>query len=306
MKIPIITGYTATGKTEIALLISKYLPVEIISADAFQVYKYMDIGTAKPSKEELSAVKHHLIDILEPDETYSAGVFFEKAEQLIEEISKRCKIPIIVGGTGLYVETLKKGLFVEPALIKELRPSIEKELSSKGISYFYQALLQKDPIYAQKISKNDRNKILRAFEIMESTGLTVTEAHKKYHRQPKFLYNIYVIEKNRIKLYDDINKRVINMFSSGWVDEVKRLLDRGFSPQLHSFKAIGYREIAEFLCNSNITLQQLINYIQTKTRQFAKRQITWFKHMDGIKRVDYGVLNIDNLVHDIELNYFGK
>ncbi len=292
MKIPIITGYTASGKTELSLRLAEKFDVEIISADAFQVYKFMDIGTGKPSKDELLKVKHHLIDFLYPNEIYSAGIFFEKAESAIDEIIKKNKIPLIVGGTGLYVEILTKGIFKSPEVNIEFRKQFLKDIEIKGTEYFYNLLMEKDPEYASRITKGDKNKIIRAFEIMESTGTTVTEAHKIYHRNPKYSYEIFIIEKDRDKLYDDINKRVIKMFEMGWIDEVKDLLDKGYSPENHSFKAIGYSEIASFLFDKRLTKDELIKEIQTKTRQFAKRQITWFRHMKNINKLSGDLLSI--------------
>lgn len=294
MKIPIITGYTATGKTELSLRLAEKLDIEIISADAFQVYKFMDIGTGKPSKDELLKVKHHLIDFLYPDEIYSAGIFFEKAESTIEEIIKKNKIPLIVGGTGLYVEVLTKGLFKSPEINIEFRNQLLKDIERKGTEYFYNILMEKDPEYAPRITKGDRNKIVRAFEIMESTGTTVTEAHKIYHRHPKYSYEIFIIDKTRERLYDDINKRVVKMFEMGWIDEVKSLLDKGYSPVNHSFKAIGYSEIVSFLNGKIASKDKLIQQIQTKTRQFAKRQITWFKHMEGINKLSEDITDCYN------------
>jgi len=302
MKIPIITGYTASGKTDISLKLAEKLDIEIISADAFQVYRFMDIGTGKPSKSELAKVKHHLVDCLNPDEVYSAGIFFEKAETIIEDILSRNKIPLVVGGTGLYVEVLTKGIFKSPEVDKELRQQILSDLSEKGIDYFYQQLLLKDAEYAKKISKNDKNKIVRAFEIIETTGMTVTEAHRNFHRNPRFDYEIFIIDKDRKDLYKSIDERVLKMFQKGWVDEVNQLLNLGYSPGNHSFKAIGYREIASFIKNSSPTIEILIRDIQTKTRQFAKRQYTWFKHMAGLKRLSSDFQNnVEEIFKTIKL-----
>lgn len=298
MIVPIITGYTASGKTTLALTIAQHLDVEIISADAFQVYRYMDIGTAKPDKEQLSSVKHHLIDIKNPDENYSAGDFFELAESKIDEIIKRGKIPLIVGGTGLYVETLTKGIFAGPPRNDGFRDYLKNEIISKGVDYFYTLLHQKDPSYAEKISKGDINKIVRAFEIMEFTGMTVTEAHIKLHRNPKYKYLVYIIDTNRVKLYQNINERVIKMFDDGWVYEVKNLLNRGYNEHLSSFKAIGYREIAKFL-KEPTDIDDLIADIQTKTRQFAKRQITWFRHMNDLNLITLEDLDIKNFSYQL-------
>ncbi|MGB9731560.1 MULTISPECIES: tRNA (adenosine(37)-N6)-dimethylallyltransferase MiaA [Calditerrivibrio] len=302
MKIPIITGYTASGKTDISLKLAEKLDIEIISADAFQVYRFMDIGTGKPSKNELAKIKHHLIDCLNPEEVYSAGIFFEKTETIIEDILKRNKIPLVVGGTGLYVEVLTKGIFKSPKVDKELRQQILNDMEDKGIDYFYHQLILKDAEYAKKISKKDKNKITRAFEIMETTGMTVTEAHRNFHRYPKFDYEIFIIEKDRKELYKSIDERVLKMFQKGWVDEVNHLLNLGYSPENHSFKAIGYREIASFIKNGYPSIEKLIQDIQTKTRQFAKRQYTWFRHMMGLKKLSSDFqTNVDEIFKTIKL-----
>ncbi|MCA1927430.1 MAG: tRNA (adenosine(37)-N6)-dimethylallyltransferase MiaA [Calditerrivibrio sp.] len=291
MKIPIITGYTSSGKTALSLAIADFLDIEIISADAFQVYRGMDIGTGKPDKDELLKVRHHMIDILNPDEQYSAGDFFEMAEDLIDQIIKRGKIPLIVGGTGLYVETLINGIFAGPEKNNEFRIEMAKDIGKKGIEYFYKLLMEKDPIYAQKISHNDINKIIRAFEIIYYTKMTVTDAHRILHRTPKYKYSLYLIDKDRENLYKSINQRVEKMFASGWVDEVKYLLMNGYKETMSSFKAIGYREIANFIKNGG-NLEETISDIQKKTRNFAKRQITWFKHMNDLNKLTMDKLNI--------------
>lgn len=291
MKIPIITGYTASGKTALSLSIANFLDIEIISADAFQVYRGMDIGTGKPDSVDLSRVKHHLIDILNPDEQYSAGDFFQMAEGLVDKIIKKDKIPLIVGGTGLYVETLVNGIFSGPQKNNEFRIEIEKEVKEKGIQYFYRLLLEKDPIYANKISCNDVNKIIRAFEIMYYTKMTVTDAHQTLHRAPKHKYILYLIDKDKEKLYKSINQRVEKMFESGWIDEVKYLLISGYNETMSSFKAIGYREIANFIKNGG-NLNETISDIQKKTRNFAKRQITWFKHMKDLNKLTLEGLDV--------------
>jgi len=283
--IPIITGVTATGKTAFVTKLSERIPVEIINADAFQVYKYMDIGTAKPSKKELAKVKHHLIDILYPDEHYSAGIFFQKAQELIADILNREKIPVIIGGTGLYVETLAKGIFNGPAKDTKLREEYQKEIEKNGVNSLYKRLAQIDPEYAARISTNDKNRIIRALEVYDLSGLNFTKSHELFHQPPKFKYDVFVFTTERSVLYERINTRVEEMFGRGWAEEVKKLLEMGYTPDMQSFSAIGYRETARYF-DGEMTFGELLKTIKKRTRNFAKRQLTWFRHMRDLKYID--------------------
>ncbi|TYB33490.1 MAG: tRNA (adenosine(37)-N6)-dimethylallyltransferase MiaA [Flexistipes sinusarabici] len=283
--IPIITGVTATGKTAFVNKLSERVPVEVINADAFQVYKYMDIGTAKPSKKELSEVKHHLIDILYPDEHYSAGIFFQKAQQLIADILNREKIPVIIGGTGLYVETLTNGIFNGPAKDIKLREKYRKEIKKNGANNLYKRLEEIDPEYALRISANDKNRIIRALEVYDISGLNFTRSHELFHQPPKFKYDVFVFTTERSVLYERINARVEKMFERGWTGEVKKLLEKGYTTDMQSFSAIGYREAARYL-DGEMSFEDLLKTIKKRTRNFAKRQLTWFRHMRDLKYID--------------------
>ncbi len=285
MRIPLITGPTASGKTALVLSMAEKHDIEIVSADAYQVYRYMNIGTAKPSEEELKSVPHHLIDIMNPDETYSAGIFFEQAETVIQDILSRGKIPLIAGGTGMYVQTLQKGIFDAPDRDPSIRAGLEERIKSDGIETLYGELSSIDPEFAAGVKPTDPTRIIRGLEINTQLSMNVRDAQKKYHRNPKYEYNIAILSDDRQKIYDRINRRVLTMFEDGWTDEVKRLLDMGYSPELDSFKAIGYREIAECL-RTGTNPMSVCERIQTATRNFAKRQLTWFKHMDDVRYID--------------------
>ncbi|MGA1862705.1 tRNA (adenosine(37)-N6)-dimethylallyltransferase MiaA [Deferribacter thermophilus] len=300
--IPIITGPTASGKTDFILNLSKKLNVEIISADAYQVYKYMDIGTAKPTIEERAQVKHYLIDILTPDQTYSAGDFFEHAEKLIEKIIQLGKFPIIVGGTGLYVETLQKGIFEGPPRNDEIRNNLRTKAKKLGLKYLYNHLKKIDPDYASKISENDQVRIIRALEVYETLKIPFSIAHKLYHKKPKYRYKVFVFYRERTQLYERIDKRVDKMIEAGWIDEVKHLMKLGYSKNLPSMKAIGYQEIIEFL-ESKYTLEYTVDKIKKRTRNFAKRQFTWFRHMENVSWVDVSLYNLENLIYEIIKTY---
>lgn len=283
--IPIITGVTATGKTSFVMDLHENLPVEVINADAFQVYKYMDIGTAKPTEKEKSEVKHHLIDFLYPDEHYSVGRFFELAEERIGDVLNRSKIPVVIGGTGLYVETLVKGIFNGPAKSEKHRTEYKKVINQSGLETLYQRLEKIDPEYAAKVSIQDKNRIIRALEVYDLSGLNFTRSHELFHQSPLFDYEVFVFTTERSVLYERINKRVEKMFEKGWVNEVRNLLEMGYNSDLQSFSAIGYRDIIEYLAG-NMSLSETIKKIQKRTRNFAKRQLTWFRHMKDVKYID--------------------
>jgi len=303
--IDIITGPTASGKSSISFeLASRDKDIEIVSADAFQVYRGLDIGTAKPTVDEQNLIPHHLIDIIEPIEIYTAGRFFIEAEKTIDEILNRGKKPLIVGGTGLYIKTLTDGLFSTPEIDPNIRLKLQLEAENIDNDLYLQ-LKQVDPEYADKISSNDYVRVIRALEIYYALGIPFTKAHKIYHREPKYSYNINIVDIDRDLLYDSINKRVETMWRSGWIDEVRALLDKGYDIDTQAFRAIGYRYIINYIIDnsnninanndsydSNITELDTINLISRDTRRFAKRQLTWFK---GIKNSNHYATKADLL-----------
>jgi len=290
MKIPVITGPTAAGKTAIVLGLAEKHNIEIISADAYQVYKYMNIGTAKASDEELAIAPHHLIDVYDPDKTYSAGIFFEQAQKCIKEILERGNTPVVAGGTGMYVETLQKGIFAGPERDFNLRKELEELMESEGAEKLYEELASIDPEFAENIKPSDRTRILRGVEINRHLGMNVKDAQVKYHRNPDYEYDIYVLTEDRQKIYDRINARVDVMFDMGWEQEVRDLLKMGYDETMDSFKAIGYREIVRCI-KEEVSVDSVKEKIKTNTRNFAKRQLTWFRHMDNIKYVDLSCEN---------------
>lgn len=295
MKIPVISGPTATGKTNLSIALSEKFDIEIVSADAYQVYKYMNIGTAKPDKGELSSVRHHLIDILEPDKTYSAGDFFKQAQEKIKDILTRGKMPIVTGGTGMYVQTLIEGIFSGPGRDDDLRNQFEDEIEKNGVEYLYEVLFKLDPEYAVTIEKTDKTRIMRALEINKQCRMNVQKAWKEFHENPEYEYELFVLTEDRNIMYDRINKRVDKMFDIGWVDEVKNLLEKGYNENMDSFKAIGYREICSFLKNDD-SFEYINEKIKTQTRRFAKRQLTWFRHMGYKKEVSVSCDPVSKIV----------
>lgn len=281
MIIPIITGPTSSGKSNAVFNVGlKTNNIEIISADAFQVYKGLDIGTAKVSIEERQKVKHHLIDIILPSEYYSAGIFTNQAEKLIEEILNKGKIPIITGGTGLYIKSLMDGIFDCPEIDNNIRIDLQKRAEKDGLLSLYDELEKVDREYTLKINKYDKTKIIRALEIYHGLKIPFTEAHKKYNKKPKYQYTCAVLWKDRQALYEDINERTMKMWNAGWKKEVETLLQSGYGTFSPAFRAIGYKLIADYILNSNNkeNEEDIINEIAKQTRHFAKRQYTWFKH----------------------------
>jgi tRNA dimethylallyltransferase len=295
MKIPIITGPTATGKSQFALKLSKYVDIEIINADAFQVYKYMDIGTAKPSKEDQETCPHHLIDILTPNIQYNVGIFFNLCETLIPEILNRKRLPVIVGGTGLYVEAIYEGMCEVSARDKNIYATLVSECETFGLDKMYEKLMLLDKEYAKKISHNDKKRILRGLEAYYVTKMPISELHKKFHKKLNYDFEIYVFNLERTILYEKIDKRVDKMFDNGFVNEVKMLLDMGFDEKCPGFKAIGYREIAEYLTSGG-DLEKVVKEIQKKTRNFAKRQLTWFRHMKNVNFLNLNECDKSNIL----------
>ncbi len=263
-----------------AMNLAHQADIEIISADAFQIYKYMNIGTATPHHNELEAIPHHLINTLDPTEPYSAGKFVSQCENLISEIQKRGNTPLIVGGTAMYINSLVSGMFQEPEKVTQTKADFYQQHKHTPVDKLYSQLKIADSTYAEKITHGDRQKIIRALHICQTTGETFTHAQKIFHTQPRFTYNVVVVSNQREVLYQNINNRVALMFENGWVDEVQNLINMGYEPSnAKGFQAIGYTEIFNYLQPENTTkLQDIIHSIATKTRRFAKRQLTWFRN----------------------------
>lgn len=286
-KIPIvIIGPTASGKSSLAVSLARALDGEIISLDSMQVYIGMDIGTGKITPEEKCGIPHHLIDVIHPDRVFSAGRFQNMAESAVSGIWKRGKIPVIVGGTGLYLRAFLKGLFPTPARSEVLRERISEWEKQEGLEGLYAFLNRIDPDSREFIKAGDRQRIHRALEIYLATGKTQSfmRSVDGFGSDRFNVIKIGLDFKSRDSLYKAIEKRVDAMFSAGWVEEVKSLLAE-YSAELHPFRAIGYREIAEHL-HGNKTLDETITVIKQKTRNYAKRQITWYKKEDAVKWFD--------------------
>lgn len=280
--LPVIIGPTASGKTSLAIELSINYPIEVISADSRQIYKLMDIGTAKPRKDELEITKHHLIDYLFPNVAYSAGKFAEDALLLVADIIHRGKIPLFVGGTGFYLKAFFDGLQDEPDTpAKDLiRQNLNNMLKEKGRDYLYSLLFEIDNESALKNIDKNPQRIIRALEYYYTHGLKFSEttmSHKKHNYEPIY----YAILPERKQLYNTINTRVDFMISNGLIDEVKYLLSLGYDLKFNSMKTVGYKEVISYLSNL-ITTDECIGLIKQNTRRYAKRQITWIRGLDSI------------------------
>jgi tRNA dimethylallyltransferase len=282
----IITGPTCSGKTKLALALGKQYPIEVISADSMQVYKYMDIATAKPTLKEQDIVPHHLIDVIEPDKEFNAGMFAEMAQQKIEEIRSRKKIPIVVGGTGLYIKALIYGLCPAPPRSEQLRSTFKKIIEEKGISYMHHMLEKLDPDAAAGITQKDRTRIVRALEIIFLTGKKPSSIQKSHgFESPQINAKIFCLLPERSLLYSRIDKRVNEMIEAGLIEETKRLLDMGYNSELRSMQTLAYKHVVDHL-TSSLSIEETIRLIQRDTRRYAKRQITWIKAQENIKFFD--------------------
>ncbi|MGE4213910.1 MAG: tRNA (adenosine(37)-N6)-dimethylallyltransferase MiaA [Anaerotignaceae bacterium] len=274
----IIAGPTACGKTDTAIMLAKKINGEIISADSMQVYKYMDIGTAKVTQDEMEGVKHYLIDELMPDEEFNVMIFQQKAKNYIEEIYAKGKIPIIVGGTGFYINALVyDNNFMSTDNDLSIRNKLMEEVEEKGEEFVYQKLKEIDPEYANIVHHNNVKRVVRAIEYYCQTGQKMSQ-HNKEAKQRKSPYDVsfVVLNMERGKLYERINSRVDLMVKGGLLEEVKDLLNRGYSADLVSMQGLGYKEFVPYF-NGEITLETAIEELKQGTRHFAKRQLTWFR-----------------------------
>ena len=273
----VIGGPTASGKSKLAVELAKRINGEIISADSMQIYKDMNIGTAKLTKEEMQGIKHHLLDFVSPEERYSVANFKTDAKIKIEEILKKGKTPIIVGGTGLYIDSMIYGIeFQDEKIDKEYREELNELAEKEGLERLYEEARKIDPEAMKKISINDKKRIIRVLEIYHKTGKTKTEVEKESRKNEiKYNYKMFAITMNREKLYERIEKRVDQMIEQGLIEEVQSILNK-----YHKFptamKGLGYKEVVEYLENK-LTKEEMIEKIKKKTRHYAKRQLTWFR-----------------------------
>lgn len=287
----ILTGPTAAGKTAVGVEVCRAVGGEIISADSMQVYRGLDIGTAKARPEELRGVPCHLVDILEPDEEFNVARFMALADEAMAGIRARGRQPVIVGGTGLYLKGLLYGLFEGPGRDDEVRRRLRERMAAESPEALHRELAGVDPAAAGRISPSDRHRIERALEVYHVTKRPISQLQREWEEpRARFPHRLIILTLPREALYRRIEERVDAMLAAGWVDEVRGLLARYPAEALHCFKSIGYREIAAHL-RGEMGRQKMAAEIKTQTRRFAKRQLTWFRKMPGAEWVDIGSLN---------------
>lgn len=276
-----ILGATASGKSTLALSVAQRVGGEIVNCDSMQMIRYLDIGTAKPTLSDREVVPHHLYDTVEPDGFYSAGLYMRDARTVCREVSQRGNIPILVGGTGLYLRVFLEGIFDGPERSKKIRSRLKEIVASEGKASLHDMLKQIDPDAAARIEPGDRIRLNRALEVALLTGQPISKLQSKRIPLKGFSVVKVGICVPRQDLYDRINRRVERMFQAGLLEEVESVLEMGYSPSAKGFEAIGYRCAIEIL-RHELTLGQAIELTQRDTRRYAKRQLTWFRKEMGV------------------------
>lgn len=273
----VIQGPTAIGKSSLAMQLAKAFQTEIISADSRQVYKFLDIGTAKPSREERENIVHHLVDIITPDEKYSAGEFCKIASQLIEKLHRQNKLPLVCGGTMFYLKALQDGIFQAPTIPDHIRNKLREVAEIKGSEYLHEKLKKIDPDSAARANSKDANRIIRALEVFEYTGKTITQLWKE-NPPPKNNFRFFniLLQEDRKKLYHRINQRVDEMVKSGLMDEFQNLIKMGYNEKSPGLNTLGYKELFACLHNEK-QFFECVEEIKQHTRNYAKRQLTWYR-----------------------------
>ena len=288
----ILTGPTAVGKTKLSIELAKAINAEIISADSMQVYKAMDIGTAKIMPTEMEGIRHYLVDELAPDEEFNVVRFQQMAKKYMEDIYSRGKIPLLVGGTGFYIQAIVKDIdFTESKEDTSYRKELEQLAKEKGASYLHEMLKRVDEASADAIHENNVKKVIRALEYYKLTGQRISEHNQEQSQKASpYDYVYFVLNDDRSKLYERIDLRIDEMLKEGLVEEVKHLLSMGYSRDLVSMQGLGYKEIIAYL-NNECTLEEAIYILKRDTRHFAKRQLTWFRREEDvtwINKEDFG------------------
>lgn len=287
-KIIVIAGSTAVGKTELALKLAEKINAEIISADSRQLFKKMDIGTAKPTKEELSKITHHFIDCKRIEDYYSAGKFGKEATEKIHEIFAKGKVPLVVGGSGLYLKALTEGIFTGDFHSEEVRQNLRNEIEKFGLENLFLKLKNVDSEYAKIVKPTDEIRIVRALEVFEVSGKPLS-FHFAEQKGTELEFVQFCLIREREELYERVNFRVDEMFRQGFLEEVKKLVSEGFGNSERLLNTVGYKEILQFL-RKELSLDEAVILTKQFTRNFAKRQITWFK-----KAKEMEFLNLDKL-----------
>lgn len=275
-RIVIVAGVTAAGKTEVAIELARRRDGELVGADSVQVVRGFDVGSAKPTAAELDGVRHHLIDVVDPDEAIDAAGYAALADRAIADIAGRGRLPIVVGGTGLWLRALVRGLVALPKPDPELRAALEREADRLGAPALHARLREVDPRYAAAIHENDRRRIVRALEVLEQTGRPLGELHAEHAKgAPRYEAETYLLDRPRSELYARLRARIGAMLAAGWVDEVRALLAR-FGPEVRAMKSVGYRQIAEHVLDG-VPIEEAARRAYQATRIYTRRQRTWFQ-----------------------------
>ncbi len=290
-RVIVILGPTASGKTALGIEIAERLQTEIISADSRQLYRKLNIGTAKPTHEELARVKHHFIDYLDINEEYNVSRFETEALTVVDSLHALGKIPVVVGGSGLYIKAIVDGIFNEVETDPGYREELIELREKKGNEYLYEILRLKDPVAAAELLPQNWKRVIRALEVNKLTGKSIKDFHRDYKREDDLRFFQFGLNWEREKLYSRIEKRVDQMIESGLVEEVKSVLNEGFNKKMNALNTVGYKEIFDFL-DGKISLDRAIELIKRNTRRYAKRQLTWFRRDERIKW-----LNVDTLTY---------
>ncbi|MBL1212853.1 MAG: tRNA (adenosine(37)-N6)-dimethylallyltransferase MiaA [Ignavibacteriae bacterium] len=281
-RVIVIAGPTCSGKTSLGLQLAQKLKTEIVSADSRQIYKHLTIGTAKPTKEEQQQVKHHFVDLLNPAEEYNASKFEIDGLKVLDNIHTKNKIPIVVGGSGLYLKALIEGIFNAVDTDENYRNELLELRKEKGNEFLYDLLVKSDPQSAEKMLPSNWKRVIRALEVYKLSGKPIRKLQAGYKRKDDYNFLQFALSWERSQLYKNIENRVDEMIESGLVQEVREILARGYSTQLNSLNTVGYKEIIEHL-NGKISLERAVELIKRNTRRYAKRQLTWFRKDQNIK-----------------------
>ena len=299
-----IVGATGSGKTSLSLKLAAKLNSEIISADSRQIYKILTIGTAKPLKEQLNQIKHHFIDSLNPNVSFNVSKFEVESLKVIEELHQKNKIPIVVGGSGLYIKALVDGLFNEVDTDEKFRNKLLDEREKFGNDYLYQKLIAVDKVSADTMLPQNWKRVIRALEVFHLTAEPIWKFHAEHKREVNIEFLQYGLQWEREILYQNIDNRVDKMISDGLVNEVKSVLEMGYSSELNSLNTVGYKELIAYL-KSEFDLNRAVELIKRNTRRYAKRQMTWFRKDDRInwfkiEKEDQLEIIANSIIKDIE------
>ncbi len=297
-----LVGPTASGKTTVAMELAKLIPSEIISADSRQIYKYLDIGTAKPTRAQRNTVPHHFVDELPPDRDFSAGEFGERAARVVDEIFARDRTPLVVGGSGLYVQALIDGFFEGPGADKEFREALEARIAAGELPQLMEELRTIDPVSAGRIDPTKPRRIVRALEVYHITGKPLSQLHREAQREITFTPVLFGLAWDRKALYDRINRRCEEMLRAGLLAEVESLERRGYTVRLNALNTVGYAEAFQYR-RGEISYEEMVRLFKQNTRRYAKRQLTWFRRDKRIRWIsmdeDTEPARVAALIHDM-------